>query len=268
LTPERTLTLRSVLEAGTGAEVAVRIDPSGPRTGLEAWFADFGPGGGPLVTIHPSGLRRHRISVGFGRFARPCIEQMAAAPAERLTTARALLARAAEAGDCRIAPDQSVTDWSVTGADFGIEVLLRNVETPSGEAAIVHTAETVMVPVMAAMAELIGYEDAEPEDYDEEGRVTESLVRRRERSARNRLLCLSIHGPRCAACGLEPRALYGDAGEILEVHHLEPVSALAAPRIYDPAKDLVPLCPSCHRAVHTRRPVPWTVDDIRARLGS
>jgi len=123
-----------------------------------------------------------------------------------------------------------------------------------------------MVPLMAAMAELIGYQDAEPEEYDEEGRITESLIRRRERSARNRLLCLSIHGHRCAVCGLEPEGLYGDAGSIIEVHHLEPVSLLAEPRPYDPAADLVPLCPNCHRAAHTRRPIPWTVEDLRGKL--
>jgi 5-methylcytosine-specific restriction protein A len=148
-----------------------------------------------------------------------------------------------------------------------VDVLIRNVGSPSAEEAIVATAEAVMAPLMAAMAELIGYEDVEPETYDEEGRLTESVVRRRERSARNRLLCLSIHGHRCAVCRLEPRSVYADAGSIIEVHHLEPVSLLAEPRPYDPATDLVPLCPNCHRAAHTRRPAPWTVEELRGKLG-
>ena len=266
MTPERTQTLRSVLESGTGAGVEVAPDVSQTRAGLTAWFSDLGAGGGPVVSLHPSGLRRHRVSVRFGKFARPCIDQMREAPPERLTTARALMARAAAPGQCLIAPDQSLDDWRVTGSDFAVEILVRDIETPKSEAAIVATAETVMVPLMAAMAELIGYQDAEPEEYDEEGRITESLIRRRERSARNRLLCLSIHGHRCAVCGLEPEGLYGDAGSIIEVHHLEPVSLLAEPRPYDPAADLVPLCPNCHRAAHTRRPIPWTVEDLRGKL--
>jgi len=267
LTPERTELLRTVLERGTGAGVAVRPDASQARSGLTAWFADLGAGGGPVVDLHPSGLRRHRVTLRFGRFARPCIEQMAAASPERLTTARALMARAAATGECAITPDQSLDDWRVTGADFGAQVLVKNVGAPGSEQAIIQTAETVMVPLMAALAELIGYEDSEPEEYDEEGRVTETVVRRRERSARNRLLCLSIHGHRCAACGFDPQGRYGDAGAIIEVHHLEPVSLLVEPRAYDPAVDLVPLCPNCHRAAHTRRPVPWTLEDIRLRLG-
>jgi 5-methylcytosine-specific restriction protein A len=267
LTPQRTETLRSVLEDGTGAAVHVDTDTSQVRTGLTAWFSDLGSRSGPVLSLHPSGLRRHKVSVRFGKFARPCIDQMGAASAERQTTARALLRRAASQGECSIAPDQKIDEWRVTGSEFAIDILVRDVSSPRDEEAIVRTAETVMVPLMAAMAELIGYEDEEPEEHDTEGRLTHSVVTRRERSARNRLLCLSIHGHRCAACGLEPGDLYGDAGSIIEVHHLEPVSMLSEPRPYDPAIDLVPLCPNCHRAVHTRRPVPWTVEDIRRKLG-
>ena len=266
MTPERTEKLRAVLERGTCADFYVRADASQVRAGLTACFLDLGVGGGPVVALRPSGLRRHVVTLRFGRFARPCIDQMAAAPTERLTTARALLARAAAAGTCVIFPNQSLDDWRVTGADFAVEVLVKNIEAPGSEEAVIQTAEMVMVPLMAALAELIGYEDVEPEEYDEEGRITETVVHRRERSARNRLLCLSIHGHRCAACGVEPGEVYGDAGTIIEVHHLEPVSLLAEPRPYDPAVDLVPLCPNCHRAVHTRRPAPWTVEDIRERL--
>lgn len=267
MTPERTEVLRTVLERGTGAGVAVRQDATQARAGLTAWFADLGAAAGPVLDLHPSGLRRHRITLRFGRFARPCIDQMAAAPPERLMTARALLARAAAAGECVIRPDQSQENWRVTGPEFGVQLLVKDISDPGSEEAVARTAEEVMAPLMAAMAELIGYEDVEPEEYDEEGRVTETVVRRRERSARNRLLCLSIHGSSCAACGLAPEAIYGDAGAILEVHHLEPVSLLAEPRPYDPAVDLVPLCPNCHRAVHTRRPVPWTLEDLRRKLG-
>ena len=95
-------------------------------------------------------------------------------------------------------------------------------------------------------------------------RVLESVVKRRERNPRNRVLCIRLKGERCAGCGLEPRKSYGSAGAIIEVHHLEPLSLLQAPRPYDPAFDLVPLCPNCHRAVHTRRPVPLSLAELTA----
>lgn len=265
MTPERTNALQGVLERGVGAAVVVQTDSTGARSGLTACFADLGANNGPVVSIFPTGLRRHRVTVGFGRFARQCIQQMQDAPAERMTVARALLRRAASVGDCTIAPGQDLDTWAVTSSDFGVEIIVRDVQQPSAEDAIARTADLVMVPLMATLAELIGYEDAEAEavEFDAEGRVTEGVVTRRERSPRNRLLCLSIHGHRCAVCGLEPETQYGEAGGIIEVHHLEPVSHLAAPRPYDPATDLVPLCPNCHRAAHTRRPVPWDVEELK-----
>ncbi len=267
MSPERTDTLKGVLERGVGAEVVVRTDTSGTRTGLSACFADLGANNGPVVSVFPTGLRRHRVTVGFGKFARQCIDQMRAAPAERMTVARALLRRAAAAGDCSMSPEQDRDEWSVTASGFGIQIVVPNVREPTSEEAIARTAELVMVPLMATLAELIGYEDAEADPdavhYDIEGRVTEHVVTRRERSPRNRLLCLSIHGHRCAVCDLEPESSYGEAGSIIEVHHIEPVSNLAIPRPYDPTTDLVPLCPNCHRAVHTRRPIPWTVEELK-----
>lgn len=265
MTPERTSALKGVLERGVGAAVIVQTDSSGVRSGLTACFADLGANNGPMVSIFPTGLHRHRVTLGFGRFARQCIDQMQAAPAERMIVARALLRRAAAAGTCTITPSQNLETWAVTSSDFGVEIIVPDVREPSTEESIARTADRVMVPLMATLAELIGYEDAETEaiEFDIEGRVTEGVIKRRERSPRNRLLCLSIHGHRCAVCTLEPETLYGAAGSIIEVHHVEPVSNLAAPRPYDPATDLVPLCPNCHRAVHTRRPVPWTVEELK-----
>ena len=126
-----------------------------------------------------------------------------------------------------------------------------------------------IVPLMAAMAELIGYDVIDEEDSEAhacEGAILVSTIRRRERNPRNRLLCIRLHGEKCACCGMEPRSVYGEAGGIIEVHHLEALSLLAAPRPYDPAIDLAPLCPNCHRAVHTRRPMPFSLAELRALM--
>ncbi|WP_310621270.1 HNH endonuclease [Flexibacterium corallicola] len=121
------------------------------------------------------------------------------------------------------------------------------------------------------MAELIGYDAVEDstasEVPDVEGALSRAIVSRRERNPRNRLLCLRIHGSECRACGLNPEDSYRDAGSIIEVHHLEPISMLDRPRPYDPEKDLVPLCPNCHRAVHTRRPWPLSLDELAVKMG-
>lgn len=260
--------LRDILESGIGAEVVVEPYSPGMRSGLRSWFRGLTPNQGPCFSIVPNGLRRQQVRVAFGTFANECVAQMQAADAERLSVSRALIEQIGTEHGLKFSPEQDPGNWILTGADFELTITARDIADPTSDEAITATAERIMVPLMAAMAELIGYDEAEPFDdqYDEEGKVTYSTVKRRERSPRNRLLCLSIHGHRCAACGLAPDDRYGAAGKIIEVHHLEPVSNLEAPRPYDPRTELIPLCPNCHSAVHTRRPVPYTLDELKGLL--
>lgn len=258
--------LKDVLEQGIGADIIVETDSSGLRTGLRSYFAGLTPNQGPVCTIVPSGLKRHAVSIRFGKFATPCILQMQAASEERVAVARALLHEVARAGTVRIAPDQGVESWIITGPEFAIDVTVRDVVAPASADAVTRTARNIMVPLMASMAELIGYDEDGKTEPDVEGRITEEVILRRERSPRNRLLCLSIHGNRCVACDFSPADAYGFASGIIEVHHLEPLGLIDVPRAYDPRTDLVPLCPNCHRAIHTRRPVPYSLDEFREIL--
>lgn len=260
--------LREEAWRGVGAGVVVVPDSRGSRSGLRVHFEGFAPEEGPFFRIVPSGLKRHTVTAEIGKFAMPCVEQMKNALPERVVVARALIRQLAASHVVEIAPHQSINDWTVTGGDFRIKVTVMDITDPHSDEALSFSAREVIVPLMASMAELIGYDDlavAETE-FDEEGRLTTATVKRRERSPRNRLLCLSIHGKCCAVCGFSPRDVYGPAGDILEIHHIEPLGQLTAPRPYDPAVDLIPLCPNCHRAVHTRRPVPLSPEELRALL--
>ena len=258
--------LREVLEQGIGAEVVVETDSSGLRTGLRSHFSGLTQNQGPVCTIAPTGLRKHRVTVGFGRFSKPCVVQMQAASEERQLVARALVQQVAVDNEVSFRPAQDLDNWSINSPEFSIEVIVRGIQEPASEEAVARTAREVMVPLMASMAELIGYDEVEGETLDVEGTIIEAMIRRRERSPRNRLLCLSIHGNHCAVCGLVPTDQYGDAGEIIEVHHLEPLGLIEVPRHYDPRTDLVPLCPNCHRAIHRRRPVPYTPEELKGIL--
>jgi 5-methylcytosine-specific restriction protein A len=157
-------------------------------------------------------------------------------------------------------------NWRILSVGFRITATVRRTSGASDEA-VARVSRDIVVPLMAAMAELIGYDVIEEEnepDHAMEGAILVSTIKRRERNPRNRLLCIRLHGERCACCGLEPRTVYGDAGGIIEVHHLEALSLLEVPRPYNPTIDLAPLCPNCHRAAHTRRPIPIGVDELRA----
>lgn len=253
------------LEEGTGAAVAAAVDQSGLRSSLRIWFGDLDEKHGPVADLRPYGLKGHRVDLSFGNFSGEILSLIRKASPEDIQLARALVASIRAAVAIEVS-GQNLHEWKVTDGAFRMTATIRDLEHPLEDTAVIATCRDVIVPMMAAMAELIGYDVIEEPAGDEipafEGAVQQSVVKRRERNPRNRLLCIRTHGEKCKACGIEPRKTYGEAGSIMEVHHLEPVASLAEPRPYDPRTDLVPLCPSCHRAVHTRRPVPFNIEEL------
>lgn len=268
LAAKKELILRELAE-GTGAAVAASVDLSGLRSGLRIWFSDLDEKHGPVAELRTHGLKGHRVILTFGNFSGRVLSQICTASPEDVQLARALVSSIRPEVEIEIL-GQSMLEWEVINGAFRMVATVRNQEHPLEDSSVIATCRDVIVPIMAAMAELIGYdviEDLQDEDVPAyEGAILQSVVKRRERNPRNRLLCIRIHGERCFACGTEPRMTYGDAGSIIEVHHLEPVALLLEPRPYDPRTDLVPLCPNCHRTVHTKRPIPLTMADLKAIL--
>ena len=241
---------------GTGMRGA--INPSEARQGLSFWFDNYNRSNGPIFSIRPSGLKRHIVSLKFGAYASPCIKHIHdRATKDDYVLAYAFMAQLESSFDLKVNDSQHDHNWRVTH-DFKVDVT-RKVSDQHASADILETIHLIMVPLIASMAELIGCEDDEAltEDNlaDIEGSTSLSLSIRRERSLRNRLLCLSIHGDRCGICGFTTEDTYGsELASILEVHHIEPLSETEHPRAYDPKKDLIPLCPNCHRAIHKYKP--------------
>lgn len=259
------------LEEGTGAAMDAAVDRGGSRSGVRIWFDDLDEKHGPVAEIRPYGLKGHRVSLTFGNFSGEVIGQILKASPEDVQLAQALVASIRKDIAIQI-PGQDISEWRVTSGAFRIEARIRDQEQPYEDVAVAATCREVIVPMMAAMAELIGYDEVESATGDErplfEGAMLQSMVRRRERNPRNRLLCIRIHGDKCVVCGMEPKLTYGEAGSIIEVHHLEPLALVDVPRLYDPRTDLVPICPSCHRAVHTRRPVPFSIEQLQELMES
>lgn len=256
--------IREELETGTGAAIDMAVDSSKSRTGLRIWFADLDERHGPVAELRPHGLKGYAVTLSFGAFAGEVVRRISSAGAEDVHLARALVASIDSSVEIEI-QGQDTADWKITSGDFKMTAIIRNLPRDP-EVALTQVSRDTIVPMMAAMAELIGYDVIEEEDNGEpeyEGAELVSTIRRRERNPRNRLLCIRLHGEICACCGVDLRETFGVAGSIIEVHHLEPLSLLKEPRPYDPARDLVPLCPNCHRAVHTRRPEPWSLDELR-----
>jgi 5-methylcytosine-specific restriction protein A len=257
------------LSEGTGASISVAAVQIARRQGLEAWFHEHDRKHGPVVEIAPHGLKSHVVTLKFGQFAGGLVHQMSAAPEEDLALARALVRSITSSAEVQI-EGQHLDDWEVVDGSFKIIVQLRHQGSADAEQSIVTTCREVVVPLMAAMAELIGYDLIFPDEAElsaeMEGGVSLLTVKKRERNPRNRLLCLRLHGYRCKVCGLEPHGVYGDAGRILHVHHLHPLAELDEERSYDPVKDLVPLCPNCHAAVHTQKPWPIPPEELQQTM--
>jgi 5-methylcytosine-specific restriction protein A len=259
------LILRELLE-GTGAAFAASSRHTGLRQNLRIWFADLDERHGPVAELRPFGLKGHQVRLSFGNFAAGIIDQMRQASHEDVQLARALIASIAQSVTVEIC-GQDQENWCVMDGTFQLTATVRDLEQSQTDTAWVATCRKVIVPIMAAMAELIGYDEIDEVENGNtetlEGAILRSVVSRRERNPRNRLLCMRLHGEKCAVCGLQPGLRYGNAGSIIEVHHLQPLAILKTPRAYDPRTDLIPLCPSCHRAAHTRRPVPYSPAELK-----
>lgn len=99
-----------------------------------------------------------------------------------------------------------------------------------------------------------------------EGAVRIVSVNAYERDPRARAECIARHGRACCVCGMTFEARYGSAfSSIVHVHHLRPLASLRGPRGVDPERDLRPVCPNCHAALHRKDP-PYTPEQLKALL--
>jgi 5-methylcytosine-specific restriction protein A len=270
---QRSLIARTVLDV-TGVSINV-ITPKVKeiRSSLLAYIDGYSSQEGPIFAIKAHGLKSHQVTATMGTFSIPCIKQMQAATTEQLALARSLIRQLAAEPNTKVTinPQQTLEDWIVLDSGFSIEIITQVETDQYSEEAVASTASKFMAPMLASFAELIGYVDPDGEDniadtdfaFDIEGHLTTALVKKRERSRRNRMLCMAIHGNRCFVCGKSPADDYPGLASIIEVHHIEPISTLLIPRVYDPRTDLIPLCPNCHRAIHQKIPA-MMPEELRA----
>ena len=74
-----------------------------------------------------------------------------------------------------------------------------------------------------------------------------------ERNPQARAACLAYHGYTCKICGMSFEKTYGpEFKDIIEVHHIVPLNQIGESYVVDPIKDLIPVCPNCHAAIHSK----------------
>lgn len=87
-----------------------------------------------------------------------------------------------------------------------------------------------------------------------------------QRSRKAREICIHKYGYKCAVCEIDFKKFYGlevDKG-FINVHHLKPISFHKKIHKVDPIRDLRPVCPNCHRMLHTRQPKPYSIEELKA----
>jgi 5-methylcytosine-specific restriction protein A len=100
-------------------------------------------------------------------------------------------------------------------------------------------------------------------DAKPEGERLRVEVNRYERSRKNRLQCIAIHGLDCKVCDLNFEAVYGEIGKsFIHVHHVKPLYLLKENYVLNIKEDLIPLCPNCHSMVHKKTP-PYTIQELK-----
>jgi 5-methylcytosine-specific restriction protein A len=261
------LLIKQSLSFAVGADIEISQKKVKGRDFIEIWFSQLDKVGGPIIELSPTGTRRHNVKLRFGSFSQTVIDIIKETDFERMQLARLLISQIDKQFGVTFSTEVDQDNWLIEDGKFGFEVERKGIVDYFSDREITETCNKIIVPVLGALAELIGYEelpDTQPIEYSpkEEGGEYFSTVLRRERNPRNRLLCLEIHGDRCSLCGFTSNNHYPSLGSIIEVHHIEQLSEIQRPRIYNPVTDLIPLCPNCHRAIHKKRP-PFTPSELR-----
>ena len=258
---ENATLIQNTILSTLGVRVSVETDDSQKRNGLRIYFEDLGRHNGPVLHLRPHGLKRHKIELYLGQYAGSVLRQIKQrATSENYSTARAILHQLDKEYGVEFAGNESLDTWQVTKT-FKVSIKCFPKAYYRSEESLIETATTVLTPLISAMAELIGYDKT----YETEGQELEILTKKRERSRNNRLLALRIHGHICFTCGLNPKEKFGEQFDVIEIHHVEPLSELSVARVYDPHTDLIPLCPNCHRLIHTRMPA-YTPDELKIKI--
>lgn len=103
-----------------------------------------------------------------------------------------------------------------------------------------------------------------PEMLHLEGAQKQILCNRYERNPKARARCIAAQGTACKVCGFDFGIAFGEAfaGKI-EVHHIKPISEIGEEYVVDPLRDLAPVCPNCHRMLHSKEGGVYTIEELK-----
>ena len=115
---------------------------------------------------------------------------------------------------------------------------------------------------------LSNYELQNEDNLYENGNGKKILVNKYERNPQARKICIEKYGSICAICGFDASKIYGvEFKGKIEVHHIIPISEMNENYKINPEHDLIPLCPNCHMAIHTKiNGKTLSLDELKRRV--
>jgi hypothetical protein len=144
--------------------------------------------------------------------------------------------------------------WDLTRGDGDANKLFEDFD---------HLIEKEIPYFEKELQEKLEADKPEPVEFHE-GTAEYVTLNKYERNQKAREACIAAHGTACAVCGIDFGKAYGPefAGKI-EVHHIVPISEIGEDYVVDPVKDLVPVCPNCHTALHSKKDGVYTVEELK-----
>ncbi len=121
---------------------------------------------------------------------------------------------------------------------------------------------------MSARGEIIyPYDINEKESF--EGAKKRVEVNSYERNAYERNKCIDYYSQNgricCQICGFDFGKFYGEQYKnLIEVHHIKPISEIGRNYKIDGTRDLIPLCSNCHMVVHSKNAE--SIEELKKRF--
>ena len=116
------------------------------------------------------------------------------------------------------------------------------------------------------------------EEFVEEGKqiITKTKTYERSRKLRNAAIEHYSHNGiiSCDCCGFEFKSFYGDTygTSCIEIHHMKPIFQYASKTIVqtidEALKNLLPVCPNCHRVIHKNNITAELIPVFKQQLSS
>jgi len=113
-------------------------------------------------------------------------------------------------------------------------------------------------------SESIYPDEVDPTETYSEGKTKQVLINSYERNPIARKKCIEHFGLNCQVCDFNFESKFGVLGkDFIHVHHKIDLATVGKEYSVNPITDLIPVCPNCHSMLHKKRPIAYTISELK-----